>query len=549
MSSKLGSQKLVIRFPPTNKAEASPSPAPSADASAMTEPETEPNDADGNHEGDDSASIDIEEEPQPASYMPTKRGRGRPRGRRGRGRGRGRGASAITIKLPKKDDGEEDDETEGDGVGEETDEMNLDGEEDNPKKVPVGGGRPFRRIHGQVYIIEGDELVTDNDPKGDEKIDKFGNLLGGRRFKATTFLLPNRHPERRYMLAIDAARTSGFRDSLYYFRRNPLAFKLSATQPEKDHLISEGKLGPHLKTRSVTLITARSAYKLHGSKTIVDGRWVTDDYYEDKALAAIAELGVKPGDPVGDLVDPNADTEGRSEKSLKSIINDREYGASGGGGSMYRPGGPTTIFAGNGFGPFYEPLNPVRKALLNRDGVTEENWMWMMASRAREADERWKKCRSGTISGAGTLAPVKKKRKVTFGPETGGPILPLGVYEPHTGTVFFRSDSQPTQSRLEQEPVYPSLNGVNKRPDSGILGGTKTGANAWGLAYVDTYMDLSSKEEQEKISSRRREKILKAVGLQHLNMAHDNIVANSGRSSMELGLGETEEEIAVVDVT
>ena len=91
----------------------------------------------------------------------------------------------------------------------------------------------------------------------------------GRRFKAATFILPNRHPQRQYMLAIDAARTSGFRDSLYYFRRNLLAFKLNVTQPEKDHLIAEGKLGSHLRTRSVTLITARSAFKLHGSKMII----------------------------------------------------------------------------------------------------------------------------------------------------------------------------------------------------------------------------------------------------------------------------------------
>jgi len=91
----------------------------------------------------------------------------------------------------------------------------------------------------------------------------------GRKFKAATFALPNRNPHRQYMLAIDAARTSGFRDSLYYFRRNPLAFKLNATQPEKDYLISEGKLGSHLRTRSVTLITARSAFKLHGSKMVI----------------------------------------------------------------------------------------------------------------------------------------------------------------------------------------------------------------------------------------------------------------------------------------
>jgi chromatin structure-remodeling complex protein RSC7 len=71
------------------------------------------------------------------------------------------------------------------------------------------------------------------------------------------------------MLAIDAARSSGFRDSLYYFRRNPLALKLNTTQFEKDYLIDEGKLGSHLRMRSVTLITARSAYKLHGAKMVV----------------------------------------------------------------------------------------------------------------------------------------------------------------------------------------------------------------------------------------------------------------------------------------
>jgi len=71
------------------------------------------------------------------------------------------------------------------------------------------------------------------------------------------------------MLAIDAARTSGFRDSLYYFRRNPLAHKLNATQIEKEFLIEIGKLGSHLRTRSVTLITARSAFKMHGSKTLI----------------------------------------------------------------------------------------------------------------------------------------------------------------------------------------------------------------------------------------------------------------------------------------
>ena len=77
------------------------------------------------------------------------------------------------------------------------------------------------------------------------------------------------------MLAIEAARTSGYRDSLYYFRRNTLALKLNATQPEKDYLIDAGVLQGHLRTRSVTLITARSAYKLHGAKMVVGAHVLT----------------------------------------------------------------------------------------------------------------------------------------------------------------------------------------------------------------------------------------------------------------------------------
>jgi hypothetical protein len=43
----------------------------------------------------------------------------------------------------------------------------------------MGGGKPFRVIQGKVYVIEGDEFVTEDDPTGDTKIDKNGNLLGG----------------------------------------------------------------------------------------------------------------------------------------------------------------------------------------------------------------------------------------------------------------------------------------------------------------------------------------------------------------------------------
>ena len=120
---------------------------------------------------------------------PRGRGRGtgtstpRARGRRGRGRGRGRGASSLLIRLPKRGDDDADVDGDADIEGDvDADEGTLlDGDVEQlvEKEAPMGGGKPFRKIHGQVYIIDGDEFVTEDNPIGDEKIDQFGNLLGG----------------------------------------------------------------------------------------------------------------------------------------------------------------------------------------------------------------------------------------------------------------------------------------------------------------------------------------------------------------------------------
>jgi chromatin structure-remodeling complex protein RSC7 len=47
------------------------------------------------------------------------------------------------------------------------------------EEVIMGGGEPFRVIQGKVYVIEGDEFVTEDNPKGDTKVDRNGNFLGG----------------------------------------------------------------------------------------------------------------------------------------------------------------------------------------------------------------------------------------------------------------------------------------------------------------------------------------------------------------------------------
>jgi len=299
--------RLIVPAPQQQAISAAPTPSSRAEDDDEDNVALEEEDDNMELDGSQAAAGSVDDDTELGTSA--LRGRGRPRGRtkgavtptstkpKAKARTKGKTkpvvktAGGFTIKLPKR--GEE--ESEG-GEAEEVETKDAEVKDPEMKEGtpavvevdegPTGGGKPFRRIQDKVYIIDGDEYVTADDPKGDEKMDKWGNLLGGKelffhaysqkftrlsgpRCKESTSVLPNRHPQRQYMLAIDAARTSGFRDSLYYFRRNALALKLNATQAEKDYLISEGKLGSHLRTRSVTLVTARSAFKLHGSKMLL----------------------------------------------------------------------------------------------------------------------------------------------------------------------------------------------------------------------------------------------------------------------------------------
>ncbi|KAH9048880.1 chromatin remodelling complex Rsc7/Swp82 subunit-domain-containing protein [Lactarius hengduanensis] len=316
----------------------------------------------------------------------------------------------------------------------------------------MGGGKPFSIVQGKVYVIEGDEFVTEDDAKGDTRSTETGTCSAvRRRFKAQTFNLPNRHPERMYMLAIDAARTSGFRDSLYYFRRNPLAHKLNATPSEKEFLIEIGKLGSHLRTRS-----------LHGAKTLIDGRSQTPNAPSAAALAAAELANAQKGDRAG--------------------------GTQG----IYRAGGPTTLFGQRGLGPYSDgPLNAVRKSLLNRDGLNEENWMLTEAQRTADASAEWAKQRRALVreafgATAAATSSSSNEEKKEDGEEdrvrgkdqgaqeqrgdesaatgcTEAQACP-GVYEPHIGIVL--------SERARWEGLKDS---AEKRQ---VSGGTKAGNGA-----------------------------------------------------------------------
>jgi chromatin structure-remodeling complex protein RSC7 len=92
-------------------------------------------------------------------------------------------------------------------------------------------------------------------------------------FKIPTFTSNARaNKNKQYMLSIDAARAAGFRDSLYFFRRNPLLHKLNCGPVEKDQLIAEGKLHANLKSRQVTMITAHNTFKIMGARFLESKR-------------------------------------------------------------------------------------------------------------------------------------------------------------------------------------------------------------------------------------------------------------------------------------
>lgn len=161
-----------------------------------------------------------------------------------------------------------------------------------------------------------------------------------------------------------------------------------------------------------------------------------DDYYEDKALADITERGLKPGDPVEGLIEQQqqAVAEASAGKD-RSVGNKNERSGLG----IYRTGGPTTVFGGMGLGPFSDgPINVAKKAMLSREGVTEENWMHAMAERTREANGEWTKGRRESFRPLGGLVDTRKEKAMEVdGEDNKGEngMYPLGVFEPHSFLV------------------------------------------------------------------------------------------------------------------
>ncbi|KAK0656344.1 chromatin remodelling complex Rsc7/Swp82 subunit-domain-containing protein [Cercophora newfieldiana] len=169
-----------------------------------------------------------------------------------------------------------------------------------PKTTPTKStlkALPTVRDHTTDQLLpSGDEYMPrEIDEAGEKKVMPNGQLLGGREYRCRTFHVPHRK-DKLFMLATECARVLGYRDSYLLFNKNRSLFKIIANQEEKDDLVNQEILPFSYRSRQIAIVTARSMFRQFGSRVIVNGRRVRDDYWETKAR----KQGFTEADPAGE---------------------------------------------------------------------------------------------------------------------------------------------------------------------------------------------------------------------------------------------------------
>ncbi|ORZ18941.1 chromatin remodelling complex Rsc7/Swp82 subunit-domain-containing protein [Absidia repens] len=119
---------------------------------------------------------------------------------------------------------------------------------------------------------------SDTDESGETKVDKDGHLLDGRQYRVPTFQLPQRG-RTLFMFSKDPAALLNFRDSFVFIKKNPKLIKIYTTDDEKNHLVDTNKLRSTFRTREISVVSARSVFKVFGHRVVKKGRRGKDDYY------------------------------------------------------------------------------------------------------------------------------------------------------------------------------------------------------------------------------------------------------------------------------
>ncbi|POR39782.1 Chromatin structure-remodeling complex subunit rsc7 [Tolypocladium paradoxum] len=297
--------------------------------------------------------------------------------------------------------------------------------EDTPRRRGRGGwrGRGGRKggpaapkaeqvidAEGTVAEIVDDECVLPEDPEGETKVDKLGNLDGGRDYRCRTFSVLGRG-NRLYMLSTEPARCVGFRDSYLFFTKHRKLYKIIVDDDEKRDMI-EREIIPHsYKGRSIGVVTARSVFREFGARIIVGGKRIVDDYGVAQARA--------DGVVEGQLADPD------DHFIPGEPYNKNQYVAWHGASAVYHTNVPTVPV------PSGKPEYKKRKVNVN-----DQNWM---LEHAREASI--------------FNASINAIRKLNNG----------GVYDIHTNVIQYPAIMQPTLARIEQ--VAPEDEGEAKGSD------------------------------------------------------------------------------------
>ncbi|KAG9255142.1 chromatin remodelling complex Rsc7/Swp82 subunit-domain-containing protein [Emericellopsis atlantica] len=253
---------------------------------------------------------------------------------------------------------------------------------------------------GTIAEIANDECVLPEDPEGEQKVDKNGNLSGGRDYRCRVFTVLGRG-ERLYMLSTEPARCVGFRDSYLFFTKHRKLHKIIVDDDEKRDMIERDIIPHSYKGRSIGIVTARSVFREFGARIIIGGKRIVDDYNVAQARA--------DGVVEGQLADPD-DRFNPSEP-----YNKNQYVAWHGASAVYHTQTPSVPV------PNGKPQYAKRKVNLN-----DMNWMFEHAREASIFNAR-----------------INEIRKLNN----------AGVYDIHTNTMHYPKMMQPTRARIEQVPV------------------------------------------------------------------------------------------------
>ncbi|KAK2749298.1 hypothetical protein FQN55_003623 [Onygenales sp. PD_40] len=254
---------------------------------------------------------------------------------------------------------------------------------------------------GNMLDVINDEVDLPEDPEGEKKVDKMGNLLEGREYRVRTFTILNKG-ERLYMLSTEPARCIGFRDSYLFFQKHKLLFKIIIDDEQKRDLIERDLIPHSYKGRAIGVVTARSVFREFGAKIIIGGRKVIDDYS--------AQAARERGDVEGELAVPEDKLPGPGETYDKN-----RYVAWHGASSVYHSGVPSVPM----------PIGKVVDTKKRKVTVTGDNWM---IEHAREA------------SRFNSLTVSARRQNLD------------GQYDIHTNTMQYPKIMQPTHVRWEAIP-------------------------------------------------------------------------------------------------